>query len=101
MIWQRSEIASTRRPSRSAIRTRKLRIGISVSGSAPADTTSSSSSGMSPSLDTGRGAKVCEKGVDPLPDLLATTEATPTDPDETDEFKAPVDRRDVVIPRPP
>src|SRR5580704_2240014 len=99
MIWQRSEIASTRCPSRSVIRTRKLRIGISVSGSAPADTTSSSRSGIGPSLDACRTAKVGEERVNPLPHLLAATEPTPADAEEPHEFKAPVDGRDVVVTR--
>src|ERR1700680_1023101 len=99
MIWQRNEMASTRCPSRSMILTRKLRIGISVSGSAPAETPSTSRSGMSPRLDACRAAKVGEKGVDPLPHLLAAAETAPADADETDELEAAVDRRDVVITR--
>src|ERR1700721_2391897 len=99
MIWQRSEMASTRCPSRSLILTRKLRIGISVSGSAPEETTSRSSRGMSPRLDACRASKVGKKGVDSLPHLLAATETAPADADEPDELEAAVDRRDVVITR--
>src|SRR5579862_3993879 len=100
MIWQRREIESIRQPSRSSIRTRKFRIGIRASGSAPAESTCRSRSGMRPTNRARRRAEAGEEGVDALPHLLPATEPSPADPDEPDELEAAVDRRDVVIASP-
>src|SRR5580700_1432832 len=99
MIWQRSEIESTRYPSRSLILTRKFRIGIRVSGSAPADTTSRSRSGMRASPRACGGAEVGEERVDPFPHLLTAAQPAPADADQADQLEAPIDGRDVVIAR--
>src|ERR1700686_3671959 len=97
MIWLRSEMASTRRPSCSRILTRKLRIGISASGSAPADTTSSSRSGTGFTLLGCPATQVVEEGLDALPYLLTAAEPSPADADEPDQLVASIDRCDVVI----
>src|ERR1700730_2579881 len=100
MIWLRSEMESTRRPSCSRILTRTLTMGISASGSAPAETTSRSRSGTDVTLLSCPAAEVGEEGFDPLPHLLAAAEPAPADADEADQFVAPIDRCDEVIARP-
>src|SRR5580698_1162885 len=97
MIWHRSEMASTRQPSFSRRRMRKLRIGTSVSGSATAEMTSRSRSGTGPHLHARRCAQVGEKRVDPFPHLLPSAEPAPADANEPDELETAVDGSDEVI----
>src|SRR5580700_3377666 len=75
-------------------------MGISVSGSAPADTTSRSRSGTGAGPFPGTAAQVGEEGVDAIPDLLATAQTPPADADEPDQLEASIDRRDVVVTSP-
>src|ERR1700736_1023523 len=79
---------------------RKLRIGISVSGSALADRTSRFRSGTVATFLSRVAAQVGEERVDTLPHLLAAAQPAPADADEADQLVAPIDRSDEMVARP-